>query len=109
MSLLLEALKKAEKAKEEAQRRARAEPAAATELRLEGEAPAAAAPAANAEDSSPVRTRNELPDISQPLEIVSDDIGGAAPEARKAAPSASAAPSPAAKPKPAKSAPAQEP
>ena len=55
MSLLLEALKKAEKAKEEAQRRAGAE----------GEP--AAAPA-------PLLTRDKLPDISAPLEIVSDDL-----------------------------------
>ena len=54
MSLLLEALKKAEKAKEEAQRKAR------------GESPAA--------DTKPVLTRAELPDIRQPLEILSDDI-----------------------------------
>lgn len=44
MSLLLEALKKAEKAKEEAQRRARGEaPAGGAPLRLEGEAAPAAA------------------------------------------------------------------
>jgi tetratricopeptide (TPR) repeat protein len=54
MSLLLEALKKAEKAKEEAQRKAR------------GESPPA--------DTKPVLTRAELPDIRQPLEILSDDI-----------------------------------
>jgi len=54
MSLLLEALKKAEKAKEEAQRKARGEGAAA--------------------DNKPVLTRAELPDIRQPLEILSDDI-----------------------------------
>ena len=53
MSLLLEALKKAEKAKEEAQRRA-------------GET-------APAEDRA-VRTRAELPDIKQPLEILSEEI-----------------------------------
>jgi len=54
MSLLLEALKRAEKAKEEAQRRA------------EESAPAA--------ENKRVLTRDNLPDISQPLEIVSDDI-----------------------------------
>ncbi len=53
MSLLLEALKKAEKAKEEAQRRA-------------GDTPPA-------EDKA-VRTRAELPDIKQPLEILSEEI-----------------------------------
>jgi Flp pilus assembly protein TadD len=62
VSLLLEALKKAEKAKEEAQRRARAEG---------GEA--AAAPAAEAE-RKPVLTRDQLPDISPSLEIASDDL-----------------------------------
>ena len=65
MSLLLEALKKAEKAKEEAQRQAKA---AET-----GERPAAQAASAQ----SPARrvvTRAELPDISQPLEILSEDL-----------------------------------
>src|SRR3990172_12877715 len=65
MSLLLEALKKAEGAKEEARRGARGE---ASEPRLETEA----APGA---DAKHVLTRDELPDISQPLEIASDDIG----------------------------------
>src|SRR5687767_14537106 len=73
MSLLLEALKKAEKAKEEAQRRARAE---------EASADAAAAPQPSAfdpdmtvlDEGRHVTTRNELPDISAPLEILSDDI-----------------------------------
>lgn len=95
MSLLLEALKKAEKAKEEAQRRARgdtgpapaaaetahASPAAASEsgsarsrptLALESEAPATEAPRR-------VVTRNELPDLSAPLEIESPDMSPAAP------------------------------
>src|SRR5256884_9982884 len=68
MSLLLEALKKAEKAKEEAQKRARGDSGgAAGELRLEGDA----APEA---DNTRVVTRPELPDIAQPLEIVSDDL-----------------------------------
>jgi len=58
MSLLLEALKRAEKAKEEAQRRA------------EESAPAG--------ENKRVLTRDNLPDISQPLEIVSDDLGKAA-------------------------------
>ena len=68
MSLLLEALKKAEKAKEEAQRRAgeSAPPAAAPAqaLSLQGEEPA----------GGKVVTRTQLPDISQPLEILSDDL-----------------------------------
>ncbi|MGH8742145.1 MAG: hypothetical protein ACREUN_14595, partial [Burkholderiales bacterium] len=82
MSLLLEALKKAEKAKEEAQRRARGDEAPA-ELRIEPE-PAPAEPRA-------VMTRAELPDIKQPLEILSDDI---APK-QASAPDSPAAPKPA--------------
>jgi Tfp pilus assembly protein PilF len=65
MSLLLEALKKAEKAKEEAQRRATGNPASAG-LRLQEDPPPS--------DNKGVTTRRELPDISQPLEIVSDDL-----------------------------------
>src|SRR5687767_15911236 len=60
MSLLLEALKKAEKAKEEAQRRERG----VEEPRTGDAAP----------EARPVMTRAELPDIKQPLEILSDDI-----------------------------------
>jgi tetratricopeptide (TPR) repeat protein len=73
MSLLLEALKKAEKAKEEAQRRAKGEAHSTTaEVRMDvGDAPAA---------EKPVLTRPELPDIRQPLEILSDDISPKAPE-----------------------------
>ncbi len=70
MSLLLEALKKAEKAKEEAQRRARDESEGAAEPRDE------LTPTA----STPVRTRDQLPDIRQPLEILSDQIAPTAPE-----------------------------
>ena len=81
MSLLLEALKKAEKAKEEAQRRAKAD-AAAPELRLDGEAPA---------EVKPVLTRAELPDIRQPLEILSEEIAPAPTEARPLASEAAAA------------------
>ena len=81
MSLLLEALKKAEKAKEEAQKRARGDSGGAPgELRLEGEA----APAA---DNTRVVTRPELPDIAQPLEIVSDDLAVKEPAAPQTAPS----------------------
>lgn len=90
MSLLLEALKKAEKAKEEAQRRANGAPAAAepgrdaapalSELRLQDDPPQAA-------EVKPVMTRAELPDISPSLEILSDDIASpkaaAAPAARR--------------------------
>jgi len=68
MSLLLEALKRAEKAKEDAQRRD------------EESAPAA--------ENKRVLTRDNLPDISQPLEIVSDDLAKAAgsPEAETRVP-----------------------
>ena len=81
MSLLLEALKKAEKAKEEASRRTKGEaPAAAAAasapLQLQDDPP----PAAGAK---PVHTRAELPDISQPLEILSDDFGPRTPTAPK--------------------------
>ena len=91
MSLLLEALKKAEKAKEDAQRRAQ-EGGGAAELRLEGEPPRG-----GAEDARHVVTRDELPDISTPLEIVSDDLGAAAGAAAKAPPP-QAAPEPAPRP-----------
>ena len=80
MSLLLEALKKAEKAKEEAQRRAR-----------DGNAGAEPAPsvfdaeATVATDGRHVMRRDELPDISAPLEILSDDIRPAA-KSKPAAP-----------------------
>ena len=67
MSLLLEALKKAEKAKEEAQRRARTE-GRAPELKLEKEAPPPAPEAKH------VLTRENLPEIhSQPLQILADE------------------------------------
>jgi tetratricopeptide (TPR) repeat protein len=69
MSLLLEALKKAEKAKEDAQRRARdgsagGEPAPSV---FDAEATVAV-------EGRHVMRRDELPDISAPLEIVSDDL-----------------------------------
>lgn len=64
MSLLLDALKKAEKAKEEARRRA---DAGASELRLAEDTPAAA-------PARTVLTRPELPDITAPLEILSEDL-----------------------------------
>jgi len=72
MSLLLDALKKAEKAKEEAQRRAEASESAAgaqPELRLSEDTPASGTPH--------VRTRDELPDISQSLEIATEDLAPA--------------------------------
>ncbi len=59
MSLLLDALKKAEKAKDDAKRRA------------------GLAGTADADDTvRQVRTRNELPDISKPLEMHPEDIPG---------------------------------
>jgi len=62
VSLLLEALKKAERAKEEAQRRAREGSDEAAQGQAEPE-------------RKPVLTRHNLPDIaSTPLEIVSDDL-----------------------------------
>jgi tetratricopeptide (TPR) repeat protein len=91
MSLLLEALKKAEKAKEDAQRRARGEPAEAppppaapvpampeapAELRLEGDAlPPPEAPR--------VTTRAELPDLTAPIEIVADELRAKTPPPRE--------------------------
>ena len=65
MSLLLEALKKAERAKEEAQRRAREEGGDAD----------AAAPAA---ERKPVLTRDKLPDIgAAPLDMTGEDLAAA--------------------------------
>jgi len=73
MSLLLEALKKAERAKEEAQRRARGESANA------GGAVDASAP-----ERKNVMTRDRLPEITAPLEIVTEDLAPAAPSPRPA-------------------------
>lgn len=75
MSLLLEALKKAEKAKEEAQRQAKA---AETGERPPPEAASAQSPAKR------VVTRPELPDISQPLEILSEDLRADEPRSSSA-------------------------
>ncbi|HUQ24054.1 MAG TPA: tetratricopeptide repeat protein [Burkholderiales bacterium] len=91
MSLLLEALKKAEKAKEEAQRRSREERPSdePEELRSE-EAPAETAGAEpQAEprrEAAPVLTRDKLPEISQKLEILSDDLDKPAPAAERVEP-----------------------
>jgi tetratricopeptide (TPR) repeat protein len=77
MSLLLDALKKAEKAKEEAQRRAKGTGAG-------GDArPSAFDPEATVLDQNRhVTTRDELPDISAPLEILSEDLrAGTQPKA----------------------------
>ena len=62
MSLLLEALKKAERAKEEAQRRAR------------GEASRSESVAAAEGAQRTLVTRDQLPDISPSLEIASEDL-----------------------------------
>jgi len=67
MSLLLEALKKAEKAKEEAQRRERAVAQDATP------AEPAAPPLPSVEPTpEPVVTRDQLPDVRQPLALEED-------------------------------------
>jgi len=93
MSLLLDALKKAEKAKEAAQR--------GDKPKTPGEAALSLEP--TPEEAKRVMTRDKLPDISTPLEIGSDDISPrratassseqAAPPPRPAAPASGAAPS----------------
>lgn len=80
MSLLLEALKKAEKAKEDAQRRARDGSAGA-----EPEPSIFDSEATVATDGRHVTRRDELPDISAPLEILSDDLRPSA-QAKSSAP-----------------------
>ena len=65
MSLLLEALKKAERAKEEAQRRERAESAPPAE-------PAPPPPPSVEPAPEPVITRDQLPDARQPLALEED-------------------------------------
>ena len=69
MSLLLEALKKAEKAKEEAQRRSKTggAGAVASDSVFDPESTVL-------DDGRQVTTRDQLPDISAPLEILSDDL-----------------------------------
>jgi tetratricopeptide (TPR) repeat protein len=69
MSLLLDALKKAEKAKEQARRGAEEERAGEAEAVAQGEQAGG-----EAGERAHVRTRNELPDISQPLEISDEDV-----------------------------------
>jgi Flp pilus assembly protein TadD len=63
MSLLLDALKKAELAKQIAQAESPASEAAGSE-----------APAQPEASSRPITTREKLPDITQPIEILSDDL-----------------------------------
>ena len=87
MSLLLDALKKAEKAKEEAQRRASEgtpAPAAPAALKVESYEPPAS--------SKHVMRRSELPDISASIEILSDDIAPKVPAAEPPRPSAASQP-----------------
>ncbi|HUQ75334.1 MAG TPA: tetratricopeptide repeat protein [Burkholderiales bacterium] len=97
MSLLLEALKKAEKAKEEAQRRAREG----------GNAPEAPA-TPPVPERKPVVTRDKLPDVSMSLEIANDEIAPPpAPERAVAEPTLDAPPPP--KPAPAAKAPPARP
>lgn len=100
MSLLLEALKKAEKAKEEAQRRAREDrPAGEPEELHSEQSPAAEPEAFVAEPAAPapVLTRDKLPEISQKLEILSDDLDKPAsePATARPEPAREAAPRPA--------------
>jgi tetratricopeptide (TPR) repeat protein len=104
MSLLLEALKKAEKAKEEAQRRARGE---------DGEAREASAAEA---ERRPVLTRDKLPEISTSLEIMSDDLSPPPAPASTPAlepleppPAPKARPAPKAPPRPAAAKPSDDP
>ena len=70
MSLLLEALKKAEKAKEEAQRQPNKPSSAEFGLQLEME---------SASPPKHVLTKDELPSIAAGIEITSDDLGVAPP------------------------------
>jgi tetratricopeptide (TPR) repeat protein len=87
MSLLLEALKKAEKAKEEAQRRAREDQPSGEpeELRSE-EAPAETAAEPQVAPAAVLMTRNNLPEISPKLEILADDFLDKPAVTRKPAP-----------------------
>jgi len=78
MSLLLDALKKAERAKQEAQRQAEESSAPQPESGL--------SIAQDAPEGAPVRTRDQLPDISQPLEIESEDIGQGGAQKAESAP-----------------------
>lgn len=88
MSLLLEALKKAELAKQQA---------AAGQAGATGGEPGAAESAGGAAPperapEKPLITRDRLPDITQPLEILSEDLpSAAAPKRDRPAPPASAA------------------
>src|SRR6476646_7563064 len=86
MSLLLEALKKAEKAKEEAQRRAREDRPAGEPEELRSETAPAEAAAEPRVDPAAVLTRDNLPEISPKLEILADDFLDKPAGTRKPAP-----------------------
>jgi Tfp pilus assembly protein PilF len=94
VSLLLEALKKAELAKQQAAGDQQAEPPPA--VPAEPGSGLSLEPQVGASAGKPVMTRDRLPDITQPLEIFSEDLAprgrpgatpGPAPEAGSAAPS----------------------
>lgn len=81
MSLLLDALKRAEEAKK-AQRQAESQAAEAGSeplslAPLEGEEPGAKEPQQDANVDRPLTTRNDLPNISQALEILPEDLAPA--------------------------------
>ena len=84
MSLLLEALKKAERAKEEAQRRARGEPEAAPAPEPSNQEPVT-------QPEQPLVTRDQLPDIRQPLTLEEEPATQPAPAAKPAPAAAPAA------------------
>ncbi len=89
MSLLLEALKKAELAKQQGTATQPPDGAATPEA---GGAGLTVEPAPITESERPLITRDRLPDITQPLEILSEDLPSAG--ARREAPPAGAAAGP---------------
>jgi len=93
MSLLLEALKKAERAKEEAQRRERAQGESAPPAEPVPPPPSVT-PA-----PEPLITRDQLPDVRQPLSL-EEDVQPSAKPAPAAKPASAAQPSRRAEPKP---------
>jgi tetratricopeptide (TPR) repeat protein len=86
MSLLLEALKKAERAKEEAQRRAQGESPEAAAAAPLPEPVLELQPQPVPEPSAATLSREQFPDLRRPLEIVSDE-----PAPRRAEPAPAAA------------------
>jgi len=97
VSLLLDALKKAEKAKEAAKRGGKkSETPGATELSLEP----------TPEESKRVMTRDNLPDISTPLDIGSEDLAPARATAPELEAAAASTPPPMQTPPPAQTRPA---